>query len=208
MWMCACTYVSFLAHAWQAHMVDTWVLGLWALVFMVVEQALCPLSHWPSTYPWLLITGLGDWISLLLFCLLCFLTLYMMFVVNVLQVCQNIYLYSWSISFPSFSKLLTEGWSFLFHISRQCPSQAYPHVTCKPSSSWSKVLYSYQFKGLCHNTFLFKQIKEKSHHKNFKVQCCFIWESPGVSVARGYWDEAFKTRSHIPLVAEAQASSS
>lgn len=69
----------------------------------------------------------------------------------------------------SFSKLLPEDWSFLFHILRHCLHHACLRVPCKPSSSQSKVLYNYQLKGLCHNKFLFKQIKENLITKNFKV---------------------------------------
>lgn len=73
---------------------DTWVLGLWTLVLLIVEPALCPLSHRPSTCLWLLIIVLGDWISLLRFCSWCFLTPCMTFVGDILQVCQATYVYS------------------------------------------------------------------------------------------------------------------
>lgn len=164
--VCSCM-VNTDSHAW----LDTWVLGLWTLVFMFVEQALCPLSHQPSTCLWLWIIGLGNWISPLLVCFWC--------VFNFLYDanCQHLtsllgcLCVSWSISFPFpptsfFFQASHRGWSFLFQISRQCPHQAYLHVTCKPSSSWSQLLYSYQFKGLCHSKVLFKQIKENLTTKN------------------------------------------
>lgn len=104
MWMCACTYVNLLAcllmygkhiHAW----LDPWVLGLWTVVFMVVEQTLCPLSHQPSTCLWLLIIGLGNRITPLQFCFWCFSTLYMMLIVKHLTSLSG-YLHVFLISFP------------------------------------------------------------------------------------------------------------
>lgn len=158
---------------------DTWVLGLWTLVLLIVEPALCPLSHRPSTCLWLLIIVLGDWISLLRFCSWCFLTPCMTFVGDILQVCQATYVYSWSISFP----LLPI--SFSFQASRRrliFPLMSQDSVLTRHIHMWL-VSQAPRRQRLCtvisskdYATTSFSLNKIKCHHKNFSVQY-FNWEN-------------------------------